>query len=205
MSVWNIAHFRHSVNAQTSKIVFSGDIRQRVYHASGMIYMVCNCKPHSLTKNTLVCILCHLQVGESVITDDCHRIHTCQASGVVLSRNMSCDPNEHCQVKNSTMGCFPQQCVLGLNGTLTAFNGESGTVTVPGSYELIQSCDQSQTSDWFRVVVKLETCIPGVNSVVAVYVFFNEVMITFNNKHDIWVSVRSTYDSNVAQKVDLLQ
>lgn len=95
------------------------------------------------------------------------------------------------------MGCHPQQCVMGPNGTLTAFNGESGIVTVPGAYELIQSCDQSQTSDWFRVVVKLETCTPGVNSIVAVYVFFNEVMIAVNNKHDIWVSVWFKHDINL--------
>lgn len=131
-----------------------------------------------------------LQVGESIITDDCHRIHTCQASGVVLSKNITCDPNESCLVKNGKLGCYIQHCFLNANGTLTEFNGEGGTVTTPGTYEIIQSCDVSPTSIWFRVVVKLEMCTPGVNTIVAVYVFFNEVMITVNHKHDIWVSVR---------------
>lgn len=77
---------------------------------------------------------------------------------------------------------------MGQNGTLTAFNGESGVVTVPGAYEIIQNCDQSETTDWFRVVVKLNMCTPGVNSIMAVYMFFNDVMIIVNNKYDIWVS-----------------
>lgn len=102
---------------------------------------------------------------------------------------MTCDPNEICLVKNGVEGCYRQQCFLKANGTITTFNGESGTITMLGAYEIIQSCDQSQSADWFRVVVKLETCTPGVNTIVAVYVFFNDVMIALNTKHDVWVSV----------------
>ncbi|XP_070702064.1 IgGFc-binding protein-like [Pempheris klunzingeri] len=130
------------------------------------------------------------KIGESIMTDDCHRIHTCQASGIVLSTNMSCDPNENCLVKNGVMGCYVQQCLLDANGTLTAFNGDSGTIKVPGAYEIIQKCDQSQALDWFRVVVKFETCTPGVNTIVAVHVFFSEVMITVNSTHGIWANGR---------------
>lgn len=128
-------------------------------------------------------------MGESIITDDCHRITTCQASGVVLSQNMSCNPNERCMVEKGVMGCHAVQCLLSANATLTEFNGTGGLITVPGAYEMIKSCDVNSTSDWFRVVVKLEACTPGVNTIVAVYVFFNQGMITINSKHDIWVSV----------------
>ncbi|KAM9340233.1 IgGFc-binding protein-like [Symphorus nematophorus] len=128
------------------------------------------------------------KVGESIVTEDCHRMHTCQASGVILSKNMTCDPNESCQVKKGVMGCYIQQCFLGANGTLTAFNGDSGTVTMPGAYEIIQSCDQSQTSDWFRVVVKFDMCTPGVNTIVGVFVYFSDMEITVNRKHGIWVN-----------------
>ncbi|KAK2830490.1 hypothetical protein Q5P01_018421 [Channa striata] len=139
------------------------------------------------------------KVGESIITDDCHTIHTCQASGVVVSQNMTCDLNENCQVKNGAMGCHPQQCIMGPNGTLTAFNGEGGTVTVPGAYEIIQSCDQSQASNWFRVVVKLEMCAPGVNSIVALYVFFKDVMITVDNKHNLWINGRAVTQTHFSE------
>ncbi|XP_044028582.1 IgGFc-binding protein-like [Siniperca chuatsi] len=139
------------------------------------------------------------KVGESIISDDCLRIHTCQTSGVVLSKNMTCDPNESCLVKNGVMGCYIQQCFLSGNGTLTAFNGEGGTITVPGAYEIIQNCDQSQTSDWFRVVVKLETCTPGVNTITAAYVFFNEVMITVDKKHDVWINGRVMTQTTFSQ------
>ena len=87
------------------------------------------------------------------------------------------------------MSCQLRHCFLDANGTLNQFNGEGGTIAEPGSYEIIQSCDVSQTTDWFRVVAKLGTCTPGVNSIVAVYVFFNDMMISVNSEHDIWVSV----------------
>lgn len=130
-----------------------------------------------------------MQIGGFIISDDCHRISTCQASGVILSRNMTCNTDESCQIKNGVMGCYLKQCLLGSNGTLTPFSGADGTITEPGAYEVIQVCDQAQTSDWFRVVVKLEICSPGVNTIVAVYVFLSELVITVDSKHNIWVSV----------------
>ncbi|KAF7670088.1 hypothetical protein LDENG_00056670 [Lucifuga dentata] len=140
------------------------------------------------------------KVGESVITDNCHRNHTCQASGVILSQNLTCKPDEHCQVKNGIMDCYLQQCFLGANGNLTLFNGESGTITKPGAYEIIQNCDQTLTSHWFRVVVKLEMCSPGVNTIMAVYVFFKDVMITVNNKHGVWINGNMMTQTTFSQK-----
>ncbi|KAI4817690.1 hypothetical protein KUCAC02_011073 [Chaenocephalus aceratus] len=130
------------------------------------------------------------KVGETVITDDCHRMHTCHASGIVVSKNMTCDPDQSCLVKGGVMSCQLQHCFLDANGTLNQFNGEGGTITEPGSYEIIQNCDVSQTTDWFRVVVKLETCTPGFNTILAVYVFFNDMTISVNSKHDIWINGR---------------
>ncbi|XP_047461425.1 IgGFc-binding protein-like [Mugil cephalus] len=128
------------------------------------------------------------KMGESLITDDCSKIHTCQASGVVLTSNMACDPNESCQIKNGVMACYAQRCLLGSSGTLTAFNGNGGTVSVPGSYELTRNCIQSQTSGWFRVVVKLDKCTSGLNTIMAVYVFFSDMMVTINYKHEVWIN-----------------
>ncbi|KAL7381442.1 hypothetical protein ABVT39_005557 [Epinephelus coioides] len=139
------------------------------------------------------------KVGESVITDDCHKSYTCQASGVTLSKNMTCEPNKRCLVRNGVMGCHIQHCFLDASGTLTEFNGQSGAITVPGAYEIVQSCDVSPTADWFRVVVKLEMCTPGINTVMAVYVFFSEVMVTVDNKHDIWIDGRQMTQTTFSQ------
>ncbi|KAM3596113.1 uncharacterized protein V6R79_008319 [Siganus canaliculatus] len=138
------------------------------------------------------------KLGETVITDDCQRITTCQDSGIVLSKNMTCEPNEICLVKNGVMGCYIQQCTLDSNGTFTPFNGESGTLTTSGAYDIVQNCDQSQTADWFRVVALL--CTPNVSEIAAVYVFFSGGMITINNNHDVWVNgmamTQTTYSQN---------
>lgn len=145
------------------------------------------------------------QVGESIITDDCHKVHTCQVSGVVLSSNMSCDPNEACLVKNGVMNCYVQQCFLDSNATLTAFNGDTGTVTTPAAYDILQNCDQSQTTDWFRVVARLEACSPGAMSVVALHVFFNDMMITVTSSHGVWVRLRKNiYHSDLIQASDVI-
>ncbi len=89
--------------------------------------------------------------------------------------------------KGGVMGCYIQQCSMDSNGTLTAFMGETGTISVPGYYDIIQHCNQSQT-DWFKVVVNIQMCTPGVNTIMAVYLFFDDMMITLSNKHSIWVS-----------------
>ncbi|XP_056154019.1 IgGFc-binding protein-like [Lampris incognitus] len=131
------------------------------------------------------------KIGESFMTDDCQKIHTCQASGVVLSQSMTCDSDEKCQVKNGAIGCYPQQCVLGAGGTLTLFSGEAGSVTEPGFYEILKVFDQAAASDWFRVVVKFDLCgTPAVNTVMAVYIFFDETVIAINNQHAVWVNGR---------------
>ncbi|KAK6323521.1 hypothetical protein J4Q44_G00058600 [Coregonus suidteri] len=42
---------------------------------------------------------------------------------------------------------------------------------------------------WFRVVVKLQACgKTGLKSVVAVYVYFNDLIVTVNSKHETWIN-----------------
>ncbi|XP_041740717.1 IgGFc-binding protein-like [Coregonus clupeaformis] len=42
---------------------------------------------------------------------------------------------------------------------------------------------------WFRVVVKLQACgKTGLKSVVAVYVYFNDLIVTVNSKHEPWIN-----------------
>ncbi|XP_044028599.1 IgGFc-binding protein-like [Siniperca chuatsi] len=57
-----------------------------------------------------------------------------------------------------------------------------------GAYDIITHCDES-AADWFRVVAKLQECNPtGVKSVVAVYIYFNDLSVTVTDKQETWVS-----------------
>lgn len=89
-------------------------------------------------------------------------------------------------VKDGKMGCYLQQCSLESNGTVTAFSGDVTAFTQPGAYVILQNCNE--TADWFRVVAKMEMC-SRVNTVLAVYVYFDDATVTINHKHNVWVSV----------------
>ena len=87
------------------------------------------------------------------------------------------------------MACDPKQCSLGEDGTLTDFSGGSGNIEDSGTYELVKVCDQAATPKVFRVAVKLQKSgTPMINKIMAVYVFFDDVMITISNTHEVWVS-----------------
>ena len=128
-----------------------------------------------------------------MVSDSCYRTYTCQAPGVLLTQSMSCDSDETCQIKNGIMACDLKQCSLGGDGTLSDFNGGSGNIEDPGTYELVKVCDQAVTPKSFRVAVKLQKSgTPMINKIVAVYVFFDHVMISISNKHEVWVSSLSS-------------
>lgn len=109
-------------------------------------------------------------------------------SGVVECDDFSCNVAEECQIEKGIMGCHPKQCSIEAGASMTLFTGISGTITIMGAYEIIAHCDDS-AADWFRVVAKFQECsVTGVKSVVAVYIYFNEMSVTVNDKQDTWVS-----------------
>lgn len=55
-----------------------------------------------------------------------------------------------------------------------------------GAYELVKVCDNGLEAEWFRVVVEVGT-FGNLKSVVAVYVYFEEVFITVTSNQDTWV------------------
>ena len=74
-------------------------------------------------------------------------------------------------------------------GSITLFSGTTGIISVMAAYELIYHCDQS-AADWFRVVAKLQECpLTGVKSVVAVYVYFNDLIVTVTDRQETWVGI----------------
>lgn len=123
-----------------------------------------------------------------MITDHCQQRCTCMNTGEVECVDFSCNAAEECQVKKGVMGCQPKECLIEAGASLTLFTGTSGIVSIMGAYEIIAHCDES-SADWFRIVAKFQECsVTGVKSVVAVYVYFSEMMVTITDKQDAWVS-----------------
>ncbi|XP_051246250.1 IgGFc-binding protein-like [Dicentrarchus labrax] len=82
-------------------------------------------------------------------------------------------------------------------GSITLFSGTTGTIPVMGAYEIITHCDEL-AADWFRVVAKLQECTPtAVKSVVAVYIFFNDLSVTVTDKQETWVNGKKVTHSNL--------
>uniref|UniRef100_UPI003AAD5D82 alpha-tectorin-like n=1 Tax=Centroberyx gerrardi TaxID=166262 RepID=UPI003AAD5D82 len=128
------------------------------------------------------------KIGESVLSDNCRELCTCTAAGYVQCEDFACKASESCQVKQGSLGCFPKQCVMKAGGSFSLFSGRDGIISAMGAYEIITHCDQS-AADWFRVVAKLQECsLTGLKSVVAIYVYFNDVIVTVTDKQETWVN-----------------
>ncbi|XP_023659724.2 IgGFc-binding protein-like [Paramormyrops kingsleyae] len=131
------------------------------------------------------------KIGESVISEDCRKTCTCQASGAVVCKLAECKADETCQIRNGKRGCYKNQCLLKSGGDFTLFNGISGDITIKGSYNILELCDQTVLTEWFRVVADVQMCgQAGDASVVAVHTFFEDMLITINNHHDVWLNGR---------------
>lgn len=124
-----------------------------------------------------------------MLSDNCQQRYTCTKSGEGQYEDFSCSATENCELKNGILGCYPKQCRLGTGGSFTLFSGTTGTISVMGAYEIIEHCNES-AADWFRVVAKLQECtVNGVKSVVAVYIYFNDLSVTVTDKQETWVGI----------------
>lgn len=129
-----------------------------------------------------------VQIGESVINEDCSERYTCLATGVVKQEPISCRSDEICKVKNGVRGCNLQQCSITASGEVSLFNGQQGYFEKEGIFELAKLCVHRLGTDWFRVLVAVRPCrAQGHNCVMAAYVFFNNNFIAVNRQHDTWV------------------
>ncbi|XP_037396853.1 IgGFc-binding protein-like [Pygocentrus nattereri] len=126
------------------------------------------------------------KIGESVVTDNCQERLTCLNTGIVSIESMTCNSDEVCTVKNGVRGCFSKECVLETGGSFTLFNGTTWIIPSMGAFDLVKVCDSAAVTVWFRVVVKLQACNSGALTPAAVYVFFEDVLVTVNSKLDIW-------------------
>lgn len=109
---------------------------------------------------------------------------------------MACKSNEVCQDRNGIHGCYPSQCVLGVGGIFTFYSGGIGQITATGAYEIVRVCNGILQFEWFRVVADVQICATGGTPITAaVYVFFDDLVITINNKQEIWVSTSKEYQN----------
>lgn len=112
---------------------------------------------------------------------------TCISSGNLKKESISCKSSELCKVQNGLRGCYPRQCLLEAD-SFNLFSGETLGIMSVGAFELVRVCDTGLEAEWFRVVVELGS-YGNQNSVVAVYVYFEEVFITVTRKQDTWVCI----------------
>ncbi|XP_045915562.1 IgGFc-binding protein-like [Micropterus dolomieu] len=148
------------------------------YNGTGCVVLEdCSCYYNGRTYKT----------GQSALSDTCQQRINCTTSGIHVE-DFSCRATESCQFKHGIFGCYPIQCRMEAGGSITIFSGQTGTISVMGAYDIIAHCDEL-SADWFRVVAMLQECTAtGVKSVVAVYVYFNELTVTVNDKQETWVN-----------------
>ncbi|KAI4876213.1 hypothetical protein NFI96_017951 [Prochilodus magdalenae] len=128
------------------------------------------------------------KIGESLITQDCREHWTCLNTGVVKIDQMRCKSDEICTVKNGVRGCYPRQCMVKSGGFFNLFNGTIWNVPSTGAFDLVSVCPGASVGYWFRVVAEFESCNSGVLTPSAVYVFFENMLVTINSKHEIWLN-----------------
>ncbi|KAI1901487.1 hypothetical protein AGOR_G00034940 [Albula goreensis] len=129
------------------------------------------------------------KMNEVVISNDCLVTCTCLPSGMLSCGSMSCQTDEVCQVKAGIMGCQPRQCQLQAGGVFTLFDGTHGAIASVGAYELLKVCDKVPPAEWFRVVAYMLECGESdLPSVVSIYIFFQDVMVSINDKLEVWVN-----------------
>uniref|UniRef100_A0A672F8Q3 Fc fragment of IgG binding protein n=1 Tax=Salarias fasciatus TaxID=181472 RepID=A0A672F8Q3_SALFA len=131
----------------------------------------------------------YLKVGETVVDKDCTSQCSCQPSGEVKCKKLSCGSKEVCSVKDGVRGCHVAEgrCTVDQAGRLSSFDGLSGATGAHGAFEVASLCDEGSDL-WFRVVVDVRACLAGAPPAAAtLYVFFKEGTVTVNNEHVVWV------------------
>lgn len=114
----------------------------------------------------------------------------CHSVGVLECVKQACARGDICDVQGGKRDCYPDQghCVFDGDDQLQSFDGVKGTVGRPGAFQMAFLCDQ-ESHDWFRVVLDALACArndPG--KVTMVHVFFQDMIITVNNRRHSWVS-----------------
>lgn len=114
----------------------------------------------------------------------------CHSAGVLECVNQACATGDTCDVQDGKQDGYPEQghCVFDADDQLLSFDGVKGTVGRPGAFQMAFLCDQ-ESPDWFRVVLDALACARNdPSNVTMVHVFFQDMIITVNNRRHSWVS-----------------
>ncbi|KAK2880802.1 hypothetical protein Q8A67_018070 [Cirrhinus molitorella] len=128
----------------------------------------------------------YLKVGEVLVTDTCDTKCVCRAAGLLECVNQTCAREEICEIRDAKRDCYSKQgrCVFDASDKLWSFDGVMGTVGRLGAFQMAFLCDQ-QSRDWFRVVLDIHACA---RNVTMVHAFFQDMIITVNNRWHSWVN-----------------
>ncbi|KAL0174854.1 hypothetical protein M9458_030822, partial [Cirrhinus mrigala] len=120
----------------------------------------------------------------------CDMKYICRAAGLLECVNQTCARGEICEVRDGQRDCYIEQgnCVFDASDQLRSFDGVMGMVGRLGAFQMAFLCDQ-QSPDWFRVVLDIHACARNNSgNVTTVHVFFQDMIITINNRWHSWVN-----------------
>ncbi|XP_056329790.1 IgGFc-binding protein [Danio aesculapii] len=132
----------------------------------------------------------YLKVGEVSVTETCNMKCFCRAAGVLECVKLACASEDTCDVQNGKRDCYPLQglCAFDTNDQLLSFDGVKGTIGQLGAFQMAFLCDE-QSPDWFRVVLDIHACARNQSgNMKIVHVFFQDMIITVNNRLHSWVN-----------------
>ncbi|XP_075047174.1 IgGFc-binding protein-like [Mixophyes fleayi] len=130
--------------------------------------------------------------GESILSQGCNQLCTCQDGGAVVCSDYSCLDTEYCGLQEGKRGCFEKYgtCTLSAKGSLISFDKLSGSVAAGNTFDLASLCDTDAVS-WFRLVVITQDCLSDDESPLsAVHAYFHDVSIAVNLNGKAWVNGR---------------
>ncbi|XP_060132431.1 IgGFc-binding protein-like [Zootoca vivipara] len=138
--------------------------------------------------------------NEPVVFNDCKEKCICTAAGGFSCEAITCQGEETCEVMNGIMQCYGKgrissnlysqeyHCSLMPGAQLSTFDGLSGKVPAPGTFQLTSLCD-IKSDYWFRVIVEVSSCPPnGVVTANLLYFFYKGLFITVNRQKEAWVN-----------------
>ncbi|XP_073511751.1 IgGFc-binding protein-like [Phyllobates terribilis] len=135
----------------------------------------------------------YYNLGDSVVSSDCHQRCTCQNGGFVECSQFSCSDAEYCGIEEGKQGCFEKRgtCTVSAKGGLVSFDGLFGSIAPDNTFDLTAVC-RLDAENWFRIVVITQSCkSPDDFDVSAIHVYFPEFSVALSPRGQAWLNGRT--------------